>query len=286
MAEWRNYTEREHVDVHTVTGTLKVLEQVWSPHLGNARDILVYLPPSYYIEQERHYPVIYTHDGQNLFDHMTCVSVEWGMDEAIEELSLEGIEAIVVGICNAGADRMDEYSPVFDHEEQGGGKGEPYLSAIVETLKPLIDADFRTLPDRDHTGIMGSSMGGLISLYAFFRYPDVFGLVGALSPSLWFGDSVIYHIVEAAPPIPGRIYLDAGTFEKAQDEPDEMIEAGAPGYYCRLVRDMRDLLIQKGYEDGEDLLYLEEPGAGHDEGAWQRRLPIALRFLLDGTPNE
>jgi len=160
-----DFFDKERYEWHTIVGTVRVLDQVYSPELENRRAILVYLPPDYDSSQQR-YPVIYMHDGQNLFDQATSYTDEWQVDETMEALSRGGYPAIVVGIPNMGEQRIDEYSP-FDDPAHGVGQGHAYLAFIVETLKPLIDQQFRTLPDRLHTGIMGASMGGLISLHAF-----------------------------------------------------------------------------------------------------------------------
>jgi predicted alpha/beta superfamily hydrolase len=252
----------------TVVGNIIQLDKVWSPQLENERDILVYLPPSY-DEGELHYPVVYMHDGQNLFDEATSFSGEWEVDETLERLSRRGLEAIVVGIPNLGEERLNECCP-FDEAEQADARGELYLAWIVETLKPLIDRSFRTLPDRVHTGMMGSSMGGLITLFAFFRYPEIFGFAGVMSPSLWFAERAIFPCLEEAPYVPGRLYLDVGTAEG-----EGVLED---------ARRMRDLLVQKGYRLGEDLLYIEEEGAEHTESAWAGRAKIAFRLLLGRLP--
>ena len=250
---------------HTIVGTVKVLEDVASPELGNTRTVLVYLPPRYAVETQ-HYPVVYMHDGQNLFDEATSYSDEWQVDETMEQLSRSGYPAIVVGIHNAGDQRIDEYGP-FRDPAHGGGKGDAYLTFLVDTLKPRIDQEFRTLPDRLHTGIMGSSMGGLISLYALFRDPEVFGFAGILSPSLWFADRAIFPFVQQAPFTPGTIYLDIGRLEGQEDLAD--------------TRRMCAILIDKGYRPGTDILCVEESTAEHHEPAWTGRMHAALRFLLE-----
>jgi predicted alpha/beta superfamily hydrolase len=252
---------------HTVVGTVKVLEGVESPQLGNARDLLVYLPPSY-TQGDRRYPVIYMHDGQNLFDRATSFGEEWEVDQTLEDASAEGLETIVVGIPN-NEKRLDEYSPFRDAGHKQGGKGDAYVDFIVHTIKPIIDRDFRTRPERQATGIAGSSMGGLISLYAFFRSPDVFGFAGVMSPAFWFGGHRIYEYVRERPFAPGRIYLDVGTGEGREELND--------------TRRMKALLEEKGYRDGHDLLFYVEMGGRHNERAWARRLHHALRFLL-GVP--
>lgn len=267
---------------HQVSGTILVGRDMYSPRLANHRDVLVYLPPSYG-RSDRRYPVLYMHDGQNLFDPATSFAGEWGVDETMEQLAYsEGVEAIVVGVPNAGRFRVDEYSP-FVEPRLGGGRGDSYLGFLSYTLKPLIDRDFRTVPDRSHTGLLGSSMGGLISLYGYFGYSDTFGLAGVMSPSLWFGGESIYDYVEAAAYTPGRIYLDAGTRELGEDLHNGLPHrATSSRQYYASVRRMKRILIRKGFRPTVDLMHVEEKWAGHSESSWARRLPDAIRFLLAG----
>jgi predicted alpha/beta superfamily hydrolase len=258
MTGWQDYQSYVQHRSHTVVGTLIVMSSVWSPQLDNHRDILVYLPPTYN-QTTRPYPVIYMHDAQNLFDRATgFAGQEWEVDETMEALSAEGIEAIVVGIPHMGAARMQEYNPFPDFRD---GRGEQYLDFLIDTLKPLIDHDFRTQPEREHTGLFGSSMGGLISLYGFFERSNVFGFAGVMSPSLWVAGEAIYDTVESSAFVPGKIYLDNGTRETS-------------------ARKMKSVLVEKGYKPGKNLLYVVEKEAEHHEPAWARRLPDALRFLL------
>jgi predicted alpha/beta superfamily hydrolase len=241
-----------------IVGDFRILPAVHSPQLGNQRDLLIYLPPGHDTSNAR-YPVLYMHDGQNLFDPETAFAgQDWHVDETMETLSAEGLPAIVVGLPHMGPDRLIEYNP-FPHRN---GRGEDYLNFIVDTVKPLIDATFHTQPHREATGLVGSSMGGLISLYGFFRHPTVFGLVGALSPAFWYAGRQLYSYITNAPHPPGRIYLDRGTTERG----------GAKRMY--------ELLLRQGYRANEDILYVQEEGGEHTESAWARRLPAALRFLL------
>jgi predicted alpha/beta superfamily hydrolase len=258
IANCRPYVEH-YAGEHSISGTVLVLPDVWSPQLENRRDILIYLPPSYFAS-ERRYPVLYMQDGQNLFDAATSfASVEWGVDETLEALSHDGLEAIAVGIPNMGERRINEYTPPANPWWRG--TGHRYVAFVVDTLKPLIDRDFRTQPDRMHTGLFGSSLGGLISLYAFFTRSDVFGLVGAMSPSLWVGGGVILDQIRESPHVAGRIYIDHGTQESSAQR-------------------LADFLLAKGYHDGEDLRYVVDRQGRHTEADWARRLPNALRFLL------
>jgi len=280
LATWHNYTERKGAEGHTVEGCLKIFENLYSPQLNNRRDLLVYLPPSYFKRKQR-YPVIYMHDGQNLFDEVTSFAGEWHVDSTMETLSGEGVEAIVVGIPNMGPQRLDEYSPFRDVRLNNRRHGDKYLGFIIDTIKPLVDRDFRTRPERAATGILGSSLGGLISLYAFFQYPNTFGFVGALSPSLWFANQAIFDYVREAAFYPGKIYLDIGSLEYAGSDSDWMLALGRRlKPYRGSVRHLRDLLQRKGYRLNRELFYVEEEGAGHQESAWANRLPEALRFLL------
>ncbi len=278
---WQDYNDHyDHSSGHHVSGIIRVAPDVFSPELGNSRNILVYLPPSYH-QSSRRYAVIYMQDGQNLFDNATSFAGEWGVDESMEILSQdEGLEAIIVGIPNAGPQRIAEYTP-FRDRRLGGGQGDDYLRFLIQTLKPHIDRDFRTLPGRKYTGILGSSLGGLIALYAFFRNPAVFGFAGVMSPSLWFAGEAIYNFVESAAYFPGKIYLDAGTRELGEDNNNGLLHrATASRRYYASVRRMKALLVRKGYRPMRDLMHVEEKWAGHSESSWGRRLPPALRFLL------
>jgi predicted alpha/beta superfamily hydrolase len=269
MVEWKDYPAAVDPNHHGVVGSIKQLDGVYSPQLRNSRHLLVYLPPSYGSGQTR-YPVIYMHDGQNLFDPDTSFAGEWAVDQTMEAASDEGLEAIVVAVPNIGPERSNEYSPFLD-EKNGGGKGELYLRFLVETVKPVIDRDFRTRADREHTGIAGSSMGGLISLYAFFRYRHIFGFAGVMSPSLWFAQRAVLDWVQRQPFAGGRIYIDVGMREGQKTLDD--------------VMNLRDILRAKGYRNLHDLLCVVDTAGDHSERAWARRLHRQLRFLL-GMPRQ
>lgn len=266
MADWQDYVAHEHND-QRAHGLLKILKALRSPQLNNARDITVYLPPSYPTSPERRYPVLYMHDGQNLFDARTSFAGEWDVDRVIDGSSEEGLEAIVVGIPNMGQERCNEYSP-FDDPKHGPARGDPYLAYVSDTIKPIIDADFRTNPTPDQTGIVGSSMGGLISLYAFMKRPDVFGLTGVMSPALWYGQRKIFDFLAHQKEARGRIYVDVGTKEGSAE--------------LRDVTRLRDQLLEIGYRHGHDLLFIVEFGAGHNEQAWARRMKKMLKFFVSG----
>ena len=146
--------------------------------------------------------------------------------------------------------------------------GDAYVNFLLHTVKPLIDSHYRTIPDADHTGIAGSSLGGLISLYAFFRAPRSFGFAGIMSPALWFAEGAIFRQVEMSPYVGGRIYLDVGLRE-------------GQGTLAN-AREMRRLLLSKGYEMGKTLSWVEDKNGMHNEAAWGRRMRTALPFLLSG----
>ena len=235
---------------------------VWSPQLRNRRDVDVYLPEAYV--DGRRYPVIYMHDGQNLTDPATAFAGTWGLDDVLARLAERRIEPIIVGIHNT-KDRLAEYSP-FPDPRHGGGDGDAYLSFITDTLKPRIDRLFRTRRGPAHTGILGSSMGGLISLYAWLKRPDVFGLAGALSPSLWFGRDRLFAFIESASlPRGRRVYVDVGTAEGAGT--------------LRDVRALRSIL-RAGGMDRRAVIYLEDRGGRHNEAAWGRRSERAIESLI------
>ena len=242
----------------------RVLSRVWSPHRDTHRDIDVYLPASYR-QTRRRYPVVYMQDGQNLADPHRAFAGTWDLPQAIVTLAATGVEAIFVGVPNMGDDRLREYSPFYD-PKHGGGDGDAYLAYLERTVKPLVDRRFRTRPEREATGIFGSSLGALISLYAFFRAPDTFGYSGAMSPSLWFANRAILSYIEKDGAPPGWIYLDAGT----EEGPATLRDA----------RHLARILERKGYRDGTTLRFVEVQGGQHSEHHWAGRLVPALEFLL------
>lgn len=240
------------------------------PGLNRQRTVRLYLPPSYAGSPDRRYPVIYMHDGQNLFDDATSYAGEWGVDETLDALSrTQGFEAIVVGVDNGREHRRQELNP-FDHPGFGPGEGEAYLAFIVDTLKPWVDRRYRSLADPSHTAIMGSSMGGLMSDYAIRRYPAVFGLAGVLSPAYWAADPAIFDYAASHPlPAGARVYLSMGGREG-----DEMV---------RGAERMQALMRAQRPEPGA-LTWRLVPEADHREAAWRQELPRALAALFQLTP--
>jgi predicted alpha/beta superfamily hydrolase len=261
---------------HTLTGNIRVQENFHSRILNNDRKILIYLPPGYEASKKGRYSVLYLHDGQNLFDGATSFipGQEWRIDETAQALISSGrIEPlIIVGIYNAGKDRINEYTPAADTKYEGG-KADLYGRMLVEELKPFIDTTYRTRNDAQHTGVGGSSLGGLVSLYLALKYSNVFGRVAAVSPSVWFAGKHIVHYVESLPKKPKvRIWLDIGT--KEGRTPDEVKQG------LNDARLLKDTLVKKGWKLGKDLKYLEAEGAEHNESAWAARVELILEFLF------
>lgn len=255
---WKPYPAIPAWAAAGVSGHLVVVASVFSPELENRRRVLVYLPPSYG-QAGMHFPVLYMQDGQNLFDPATAFGGQsWQVGETMSRLAQEGREAIVVAVDHMDALRIAEYNPFAAWQQ---GQGEQYVRFLTDTLKPAIDHDFHTRPGRSGTAILGSSMGGLISLYAAVTRPEIFGMAGVMSPSLWVAGGAIRRVVAEHARPGSKFYLDSGSHESS----------AAP---------MRDLLLTKGFQPGHDLMYLLGRGDRHTESAWARRLPNALRFLL------
>jgi predicted alpha/beta superfamily hydrolase len=234
------------------------------PGLNRERTVRIYLPPGYESSRQR-YPVLYMHDGQNLFDDVTAYAGEWGVDETLNDLAKSrGLRLIVVGIDNGGAERIHELNP-WDNPEFGKGEGEHYLAFVVNVLKPWVDQHYRTRPGRRHTAIMGSSMGGLISSYAVSRYPQVFGGAGIFSPAYWLAPQV-FTDTEARPPQPGtRIYFYAGGSEGESMVPD--------------MKRMVALLRRAGLP-AHNLEVEVNPVGRHNEAAWRAQFPRAVAWLF------
>jgi predicted alpha/beta superfamily hydrolase len=262
---------------HTLTGEIRSHKGFHSKILNNDRDLVVYLPPGYERNQKKRYAVLYLNDGQNLFDGATAFipGKEWRIDETAQALISAGKiqPLIIVGINNAGRDRINEYTPVGDARYKAGGKADLYGRMLVEELKPFIDANYRTTKDAQHTGLGGSSLGGLVSLYLGLKYPNLFGRLAVVSPSVWFAEKQIVSYARALKTKPKtRIWMDMGTKE-----------GGNPEEAQRAVTDARllkETLEKKGWKSGRDLHYLEAEGAEHNESAWAQRVAPMLTFLF------
>jgi predicted alpha/beta superfamily hydrolase len=250
-------------------GRIERIHGFESKILGNTRDITIYLPPNYDDRTDRRYPVLYMQDGQNLFDeHRAYIPGQhWKLKEAADAAIGERTASpmIIVGVDHAGIGRMDEYTPVKDSKHDGGGRADDYVRMLVEELKPLIDATFRTLPDAANTGIAGSSLGGLLSLHAGLTQPVVFGRVAAMSPSIWWGDRAILQTVDSFDAPMPRLWADIGGREGAEALND--------------ARALRDRIAAKGWNE-DAFRYYEDRRADHSERAWERRVRTVLEFLF------
>lgn len=251
---------------HTLTPNVTVLTDSFIiPQLNRERRVWLYLPNDYATSQRR-YPVLYLHDGQNVFDEATSFAGEWGVDETLRQLQQAGQDqgCIVVAVDNDGKRRLDEYSP-WRNEKLGGGEGDAYVEFLVKTLKPYVDAKYRTLPGREYTGIAGSSMGALISLYASLKYQEVFSKVGLFSPAFWFAKQPLFDFVRATKIRQSmRFYLVAGAQEG---------EGMVP-----LMAAMHDSLRKAGAAP-KDLYYQVSPDGKHSEWFWRREFPAAYQWL-------
>jgi predicted alpha/beta superfamily hydrolase len=238
--------------------------------LPDDRAVQVYLPPQYMEEEKRRFPVFYLHDGQNLFDGRTSYIAgrTWRANQTADRLNAEGLiePVILVGIANTGLRRMAEYTPTRDMR-MGGGEGRKYGRLLVEELKPWIDRKFRTLAGRADTGLGGSSLGGLISLFLGWEYPSVFSKLAVMSPSLWWDHRSILSIVNQPGPKPDlRIWMDMGIAEGARHLRDADL--------------LEQVLVRRGWRPGVDLVYEKAEGAVHDELAWAERFGDVMRFLF------
>ncbi len=263
----------ETVDVYphfyNQAGTVsKLFTSFHSTLLGNDRPIWVYLPPTYAENTTARFPVVYMHDGQNLFDSQPALgSGGWRVDHTLDTAAETGAirELIVIGVENVSDARDYEYTPTYDSSELDGGGADLYLRLLVEELKPQVDGMLRTMPARATTGVAGSSLGGLVSAYAGVRQAGTFGLVAAMSPSTWWDELVIVDEVAAMGIVrPDRVYLDYGDPDDGGDETAFLVDA-----YLGL-----------GYAEGTSLHLVVQPGGLHAESSWAMRLPGALAFLF------
>lgn len=221
--------------------------------LGNDRAIWAYFPPSYDEDDQARYPVVYMQDGQNLF------AGGWRVDEALDALYAGDNpprEAIIIGVAHMGAGRIAEFTPP---------RSSLYLRFLREELKPQVDRFLRTLTGARDTGIMGSSLGGLVAAHAACTEPASWGFAGIVSPSVWWDGRYILRLV---PPLgqtrnrPARIYVDSGEDGRSD------------------AADLAQAFRAAGYHEPEAFKYVYAAGAQHNEAAWARRFPAAIRFLL------
>lgn len=264
---WLPYSEAYPDRNSTVSGTVLVARGVTGHGLA-PRDVLAYLPPAH-DEHRSPLPVLFLHDGQNVFDAATSsFGEEWGADEAAEALARDGLPAIVVAVNHGGDARLDEYGPWRTrHPKLGdiGGLGDAHVTFLERTVRPAVLARFNARRDAAGTGVGGSSMGALVSVYAAVSRPDAFGFCAALSPSVWFHDRRVLEWTTDRDASGLRAYVDAGRLEG-----DEVV---------RDARALADALAARG----ADAVFVEDPSGEHKESAWRRRFPAALAWFVDAA---
>ncbi|MDB4909112.1 MAG: esterase [Gemmatimonadetes bacterium] len=258
---------------HTASANVHVLSDTFAiPQLGRERRVWLYLPPGYATSKLR-YPVLYMHDGQNVFDAATSFAGEWGIDETLDSLHALGDRGvIVVAVDNGETHRMSEYNPWKNaNPALMGGEGDRYVDFLAKTLKPYIDAHYRTMPSRENTGVMGSSMGGLISLYAALKYPTVFGRAGVFSSAHWTAPELYSFVKKVKPLTPApKFYFVVG----GKETPD-----GSMGVQqAALV----DTLVASGFLRGSSIEASMPPDGVHSEWFWRREFPRAYLWLFSG----
>jgi predicted alpha/beta superfamily hydrolase len=262
------------LDIHPVFGlsqsrvwVLPDQVQFWDADLP----IEVYLPPSYFENPTKNYPVLYGLDGQNLFDSGTSFNgVPWNLDSTATSLIEAGVieELIIVGIHNRGADRSFDYTPYPD-PDYGGGGIQYFAEFLVHNLKPFIDSHFRTLPERENTGIIGSSLGGLCAFYLGRTYASWFSKVACMSVSFWWDNGkMISQVRQDTQPSDIKLYLDCGTAAGPEEHANLQM--------LRVAQELRS----EGFVDGQSLEVEEGYGEDHNEASWADRVHLPLEFLF------
>jgi metallo-beta-lactamase class B len=240
------------------------------PQLDRRRRVWVYLPKGYGASKnKKRYPVLYMHDGQNVFDNYTSSYGEWGVDECLDTLIKNGKPpCIVVGI-DCGSKRMNEYNPYY-FEKFGEGEGDKYVDFLVKTLKPYIDKHYRTLKTKENTMIAGSSMGGLISYYAMLTHPDVFGKAGVFSPAFWTAPAINQLTDSIGANADGKIFFYIGELEG--------------GSY---VDDMKEVADNIGTRSDAIIYTVIDPASRHNEQAWRKWFAEFYTWMMgDGFNNQ
>ena len=250
------------VIAHTMNSNVQILDTAFHiPQLNRDRRVWIYLPKNYSTSKAS-YPVLYMHDGQNLFDNATSFAGEWGVDDAIDSAKKQ---CIVVGIDNGGPVRMNEYNP-YDHEKFGAGQGALYVDFLAKTLKPYIDKHYRTKKDATNTIIAGSSMGGLISMYAVMKYPKVFGKAGVFSPAFWAAPALktdLDKMVKSSTHKNVRIYFYAGEQEGNQ-----------------MVVDMLYIFEAMRKKTAAKMKVKINAEGRHNEPTWRNEFPAFYNWIL------
>jgi len=248
----------------TASAEVKIIDTAFLiPQLNRTRRIWIYLPKSYSVTKGKIYPVLYMNDGQNLFNEQTAAFGEWGVDECLDTLETKlKKECIVVGIDNGGDKRMTEYNP-YDDAKYGKGEGNQYVDFLAQTLKPYIDQQYRTIKDPAHTFIAGSSMGGLISLYAVVKYPNVFGSAGIFSPAFWLTPQLYTDVQKTNWNKQLHFFFYAGGKESQS-----------------MVSDMKKMYDLIGAKSNYDLREVVYPLGQHNEASWRTYFPAFYEWLV------
>lgn len=257
---WKDFFEKKE-KMSTAGRNVYLLDTAfYMPQLKRYRRVWMYLPPGYQKDSDRRYPTIYMQDGQNLFDEATAFAGEWGIDKFLD--STNKPPCIIVAIDNGGEKRIAEYNP-YNNKQFGKGEGKLYVDFLVKTLKPFIDKHFRTLKDAQHTIVAGSSMGGLISMYAAIRYPKIFGKAGVFSPSIWIAETeLLTEIKKAGFKMNNNIYLYSGG-----QEGTGMLPA---------INRLEDILKQ--YSHAKVNIKIKKTGR-HNEKEWGNQFPSFYRWI-------
>ncbi|KQC02349.1 hypothetical protein AQF98_01870 [Pedobacter sp. Hv1] len=262
VANWADEFEKE-LPKHTASVNVHVVDSAFLiPQLNAKRKVWIYLPPSYSSANKK-YPILYMHDGQNLFDEFTGGYGEWGVDELLDSVIAKGgKEYIVVGIDHGGSERLKEYNP-YD-SQYGKGKGKAYVDFLVNNLKPYIDQHYRTKTDFKNTAIAGSSMGGLISMYAIATYPKVFGSAGIFSPAFWVGKAIETELKSKVEVLSKhKIYFVAGNLEGKM-----------------MINDMQSAYrILDPTGQNKNIKVVEKSDGKHNEAFWRREFPAFYEFI-------
>jgi predicted alpha/beta superfamily hydrolase len=248
---------------HTASPQVHILDEHFNmPELQTERRVWLYLPADYEYSG-KHYPVIYMHDGQNLFDQYTASHQEWAVDNVMDERFYHNA-CIIVAVDHGEENRINEYSP-YHSEEHGEGRGNAYTDFLVNTLKPFIDTHYRTQPDARHTAIAGSSMGGLISTYAALKYPEVFGNAGIFSPAFWIAKDIYAFATGLDTLVNSRFYFVCGDAESND-----------------MVSDMQAMvtILQTKVAHESQVAGQIIAGAGHNEQQWHDDFPAFYEWLL------
>jgi len=262
VEEWADNIEKKP-RVSTAGKNVHIVDTAFSiPQLNRTRRVWIYLP-SDYLGSKKNYPVLYMHDGQNVFDDLTSFAGEWNVDETLDSLGKHSEEMIVIAIDHGGSKRINEYCP-YDMEKFGEGEGDKYVDFLVKTLKPFIDKNYRTLKNKQNTFIAGSSMGGLISMYAILKYPRVFGGAGIFSPAFSVGPKIYDDIEAKGARVNSKIYFYCGAEEGETMVPDTE----------RAFSEMRKVSKSK-------MVCVIRQDGKHSESVWKEEFPLFYLWLTE-----